>query len=86
MSVPATTDGVSHNRLAMKGGYMGMDSERAQEIFDSLGVIEVLHRGAPVWIEAVANDQARIKYLDSQERTRVPVAELVENETGAQWL
>ncbi|MGD0153832.1 MAG: H-type small acid-soluble spore protein [Thermacetogeniaceae bacterium] len=60
-----------------------MNIERAQEIFDSYGVIEVLHRGAPVWIEAVANDLATVKYLDSQERTQVPVADLVENETGA---
>ncbi len=60
-----------------------MNIERAQEIFDSYGVIEVLHRGAPVWIEAVANDRATVKYLDSQERTQVPVADLVESENGA---
>lgn len=56
-----------------------MNIERTQEIFDSLGVIEVLHRGAPVWIESVANGLAMVKYLDSQERTQVPVAELVED-------
>ncbi len=59
-----------------------MNIERAQEIFDSLGVIEVLHHGAPVWIEEVANDQATVKYLDTHERTRVPVADLLEGEGG----
>ena len=55
-----------------------MNTERAQEIFDSLGVIEVLHHGAPVWIEEVANDLATVKNLDTQERIRVPVADLAE--------
>lgn len=85
MSVSAETDGPDNHSSRRKGN-MGMDSERAQEIFDSYGVIEVLHRGAPVWIEAVANDQATVKYLDSQERTQIPVTELVENETGERWL
>jgi H-type small acid-soluble spore protein len=55
-----------------------LDVEKAQEIFDSLGVIEVLHHGAPVWIEEVANDLATVKYLDTHERIRVPVADLIE--------
>ena len=55
-----------------------MNIEKAQEIFDSLGVIEVLHHGAPVWIEEVANDLATVKNLDTHERIREPVAELVE--------
>jgi small acid-soluble spore protein H (minor) len=57
-----------------------LNIERVQEIFDSLGVIEVLHQGAPVWIESVANESATVKYLDSQQRRQVPVAELVESE------
>jgi H-type small acid-soluble spore protein len=44
-------------------GWRGLNIERAQEIFDSLGVIEVLHHGAPVWLEEVANDLATVKCL-----------------------
>ena len=55
-----------------------MDSRRAKEIFDSLGVIEVLHRGAAVWIENVDDRFADIKYLTNNSKSRVPVSELVE--------
>ncbi|NLK52386.1 MAG: H-type small acid-soluble spore protein [Syntrophomonadaceae bacterium] len=55
-----------------------MDSHRAQEIIDSLGVIEVRHQGASVWIEQVDNNEAEIRYLHSGRQTRVPVQELTE--------
>jgi small acid-soluble spore protein H (minor) len=55
-----------------------IDANRALEIFNSLGVIEVLHRGSPVWIEQVNNNSAEIQYLSTQQRAHVPVEELIE--------
>lgn len=55
-----------------------MDEKRANAIINSLGVIEVTHQGKSVWIEQVENDFAQVHYLDSRERSRVPVRELVE--------
>lgn len=56
-----------------------MDRQRAVEVVDSLGVIEVLHKGLPVWIEEVDGDIARVKYLKTQQHAQVPVEELVED-------
>ncbi|NLU49181.1 MAG: small, acid-soluble spore protein, H family [Syntrophomonadaceae bacterium] len=56
-----------------------MQTERAREIVDSLGVIEVLHQGSPIWIEQLDGEFAEIRYLETGRRTRVPVHELVEN-------
>jgi len=55
-----------------------MDNQRAREIIHSLGVIEVLHQGSPVWIEGLDDNMAEVKYLDSEKRTMVPVTELAE--------
>jgi H-type small acid-soluble spore protein len=44
-----------------------MDVQRAHDIVNSLGVIEVFYQGEPVWIEDIVGDKAR-----------VPVRELVE--------
>lgn len=56
-----------------------MDIARAREIVESLGVIEVLYQGAPIWIEDLAGDSAKVRYLDSYDHMSVPVGELVEN-------
>ncbi len=61
-----------------------MDTERAIEIFNSLGVIDVHHKGAPVWIENIEGSTAEVRYLDTRRRARVPVSELVENSPEAQ--
>ncbi|NPV93426.1 MAG: small, acid-soluble spore protein, H family [Firmicutes bacterium] len=55
-----------------------MNNQRAKEIFDSLGVIEVFHNGSPVWIEGIDNDAADVRYLKSNRRSRVPLTELAE--------
>lgn len=55
-----------------------MDAHRAKEIFDSLGVIEVVHKNSPVWIEKVEGASVEVRYLDSDKRARVPVFELSE--------
>jgi hypothetical protein len=38
----------------------------------------VRHHGAPVWIEGIENDTAEIRYLNSDKKSRVSLAELVE--------
>lgn len=61
----------------MKGdGKMRLN--RAREIFNSLGIIEVLHQDSPIWIEQIKDEVAEIRYLDTEKRRQVPVAELRE--------
>jgi len=61
-----------------KKGVQKVDPEKAQQIVESLGVIEVLHNGAPVWIENLEGDNAEVRYLETGEIIQVPVSELVE--------
>ncbi len=70
----------SNERCSITKEMIDMDNKRTQGIFDSLGVIEALHRGAPVWIENAEDEHAEIKYLDSRERLQAPVSELSEDE------
>jgi small acid-soluble spore protein H (minor) len=55
-----------------------MNTHRAEEIVDSLGVIEVLYQGSPIWIEQISGDSVQIRDLNTQQRLEVPVNELVE--------
>ena len=55
-----------------------MDPEKAQQIVESLGVVEVLHNGTPVWIENLERENAEVRYLETGEVIQVPVSELVE--------
>lgn len=57
-----------------------MDTKRAQEIMDSLGVIEVLLRGRPVWIEDLEGSLAQVRFLDDTHSFKVPVGELQEGD------
>jgi H-type small acid-soluble spore protein len=52
--------------------------ERATEIINSHGVIDVQYRGAQVWLEKFDGDRAEISYLESGRRAVVPVSELSE--------
>ncbi len=56
-----------------------MDKKRAEEIIDSLGVIEVIHGSSPVWLNNLDGDMANIEYLDRCDKARVPLAELYES-------
>lgn len=58
---------------------MAVKPERAREIMDTLGVIEVFYRGAPVWIEKVDGDLVEVQHLENRERIQVPVMELSED-------
>jgi H-type small acid-soluble spore protein len=55
-----------------------LDPEKAQKIVESLGVVEVLYNGAPVWIENLDGEDAEVRYLETGDHLLVPVAELVE--------
>lgn len=55
-----------------------MDPKKAQQIVESLGVVEVLYNGAPVWIENLEGKDAEVRYLETGQIIQVPVSELVE--------
>ncbi|MCX7694476.1 MAG: H-type small acid-soluble spore protein [Caloramator sp.] len=57
-----------------------MRLERAMEIQDSLGVIDVKYNGHSVWIEEVHKDtkSAVVKDLDTNKVFEVPVSKLEE--------
>lgn len=55
-----------------------MDSRRAHEIVSSLGVIDVLYQGQPVWIENLKGNEAAVEFLDSSRKGRVPIEDLME--------
>ena len=57
-----------------------MQSERAEEIMNSKGVIEVLYDNKPVWIHNVnpINNTAEVKILDTDEKISIPVEKLTE--------
>jgi H-type small acid-soluble spore protein len=55
-----------------------LDASRAQQVIDSLGVIEVRHQGESVWIEEIDGKMAQVKYLNTRKHARVPVTELEE--------
>ncbi|HOP93360.1 MAG TPA: H-type small acid-soluble spore protein [Acetivibrio thermocellus] len=58
-----------------------MDAARAQQIIESDQVIEVLHKGSPVWIEKVMdNNMAHVSYIHTKEEKDVPLYMLVEKE------
>ena len=55
-----------------------MKGEKAKDILESVKTVEVHYNGLPVWIESLAGENAEVRYLETGERIRVPVAELVE--------
>jgi small acid-soluble spore protein H (minor) len=56
-----------------------VDMRRARNIMESHGVIEVVYQNSPVWIEEINDENlVQISYLDTKERTAVPVGELEE--------
>lgn len=55
-----------------------MQPQRAKDITNSLGVIEVHYQGSPIWIENVEGDKASVRYLESKNSFVVPVNDLVE--------
>lgn len=59
-----------------------MEKHRAEEIFNSKGVIEVFHKNALVWIEQIDEEMANIEYLDDLSTNRVGIEELYEKQPG----
>lgn len=57
-----------------------MKLERAIEIFDSLGVIDVKYRKHAVWIDDIHKEDktANVMDLETHENMLVPVEQLVE--------
>lgn len=57
-----------------------MDVTRARQILQSRESVQVFHRGSPIWIERVMeNNTAEISYPDDNKKEVVPVYLLVEN-------
>jgi small acid-soluble spore protein H (minor) len=55
-----------------------LDNERARQIVESLGVIEVLYNGSPVWIENIKENIAEVSYIDTNNKAEVQVEKLTE--------
>lgn len=55
-----------------------MNNERARQIVESLGVIEVLYNGSPVWIENIKENTAEVSYIDTKNKAEVQVDKLIE--------
>ena len=57
-----------------------MDIKKAAEIVESLGVIDVNHKGSPVWIENINEEtnEVKVKDLKTDKHFTVNVNELNE--------
>jgi len=55
-----------------------MESRRAEQIMQSKGVIEVTYNGMPVWIESIHGDMAKIRFIDMDRSSDVPISALSE--------
>ena len=55
-----------------------MEPEKAQQIFESLGVVDVLYNGSLVWIENLDGEAAKVRYLETEQIIEVPVTDLIE--------
>jgi small acid-soluble spore protein H (minor) len=64
--------------IIKKIGDIAMDINRAKEIFNSLGVIEVCYKGCPVWIEKIDEDRAQVQDIETNQSFEVSVNDLVE--------
>jgi small acid-soluble spore protein H (minor) len=53
-----------------------MDIQKAREILDSLGVIEVTYNNIPVWINQIDGDKAQVQNLETHEKFEVLVYHL----------
>lgn len=57
-----------------------MDTERVKQIIESHGVIEVLYRDSPVWINNIKDsNHVDVTVLDTEERMDVSIDQLLEN-------
>lgn len=63
-----------------------MNVKRAEEIFSSKGVVEVIYKNNSVWIESLdeLNKTAKVKILNSKEDFQVPLDELTEKDVTMQ--
>lgn len=58
-----------------------MKKERAEEILQSKGAIEVTYKNSPVWLEGISNHQdnkIRVKDLNTNEHLNVNIVDLKE--------
>jgi small acid-soluble spore protein H (minor) len=55
-----------------------MNIKRANEIIDSLGVIEVFYQGFPVWLEKMDANRVQVQDLRTNQRFEVSVYNLSE--------
>jgi small acid-soluble spore protein H (minor) len=58
-----------------------MDTKKAFEIVESLGVVDVTYNGIPVWIENINEEtnEVKVKDINSDTRFLVDVSELSED-------
>lgn len=58
-----------------------MDTKRAAEIIESLGVIGVSYKGNPVWLENIdkQSDTVKVKDIDTDTELNVDIKDLKED-------
>lgn len=58
-----------------------MDINRAEEIINTKGIIEVTYKDSPVWLESIIreNDTAQVKLLSNDKTMNIPVHDLMES-------
>jgi small acid-soluble spore protein H (minor) len=57
-----------------------MDINRAEEIINSKGIIEVTYKNSPVWIESIIKETAtvHVKNMSDNQSMNIPVEDLTE--------
>ena len=58
---------------------MNLEKNRAVQIIESLGVIEVKCADSPVWIESIRGNIADVTNLETNKKMEVPISELHES-------
>lgn len=58
-----------------------MDVKRANEILESLGIVDVTYKGSSVWIENIneASNEAKVKDINTEKVFTVEVSDLKES-------
>lgn len=55
-----------------------MQLDRVRDILESKRNVEVFYQGHPVWIEAIDQESAQVRLVDSNQQLKVPINMLAE--------
>jgi small acid-soluble spore protein H (minor) len=54
-----------------------LDKKKAESIINSRDNIEVLYQGSPVWIQSINGEMARVKFMNTDSVSDIPVSDLI---------